>query len=197
MFGIKNMPNRKFFKTKISKTKFLKVVGLIILIVSFIVGLVLVKENQDIRENASVGGCKYSSDRKSCLATCSYTSGNKCRWDLGNNKCEEGNKPCDAPWIPPQTSTPTSTATGPGVIATARPTAISSNRPTWTPGFTPRVTPTSTPTSINVPVGCSYTCVPAGVCKNVVFQGLTFSVAERVPGFCGGSLVCCRFRPGF
>ncbi|KKP47639.1 MAG: hypothetical protein UR39_C0003G0041 [Candidatus Woesebacteria bacterium GW2011_GWA1_33_30] len=55
---------------KVNRKKIFSIVGLIFLIVAVLVGLYLVKQNQNIEEEAAAG-CKYNYDRESCANACS------------------------------------------------------------------------------------------------------------------------------
>ncbi len=85
----------KFLKgNKNQKKRVLSIVGLVFLIVAVFAGIVLVQENQDIREDAA-GGCKYQTDRASCEGSCVPKSNGesyKCRW--GKNGCVETSNQC-------------------------------------------------------------------------------------------------------
>jgi len=85
----------KFLKSnKNQKRKVLSIVGLVFLIVAVLAGIVLVQQNQDIREDAA-GGCKFQTDRASCEGLCVPKSNGesyKCRW--GKSGCVETSNQC-------------------------------------------------------------------------------------------------------
>lgn len=79
---------------KNQKKRVLSVVGLVFLIVAVFAGIVLVQQNQDIREDAA-GGCKYQTDRASCESSCVPKSNGEsysCRW--GKSGCVETSNLC-------------------------------------------------------------------------------------------------------
>lgn len=82
---------------KNKKKRILSIVGLIFLIVAVFAGIVLVQENQDIREDAATG-CKFITNVKDCKGACGAAKSNgnrfECRWDTKNDKCEETSKKC-------------------------------------------------------------------------------------------------------
>jgi len=84
-------------KNKNKNKKILSIIGLVFLIVAVFAGIVLVQENQDIREDAAGIKCSNIKDMRSCEGTCGPTKSNgqsfECRW--GKNGCVETSKLCN------------------------------------------------------------------------------------------------------
>ena len=81
------------------KKKVVSIVSLVFLIVAVLAGIVLVQQNQNIREDAA-GGCKFITDRGECTSSCGMVKPNgsvyKCKWDNRTGSCRDGNNLCDS-----------------------------------------------------------------------------------------------------
>jgi hypothetical protein len=84
MFNVKNNKSKRI----------LSIFSLVFLIVAVVAALVLVRQNQDIREDAA-GGCKFIDDAKECRTSCGLPkNGKQYKCKMIKGKCAESGKLC-------------------------------------------------------------------------------------------------------
>lgn len=89
-----------FFHKKMKGKLVFKLVFVVVVVFAIIAGIILIKQNQNINENAAGIGCKNANSAKGCSTTCSPPKGKKdqsfkCRWTK-NGECVESGKLCEA-----------------------------------------------------------------------------------------------------